>query len=82
LVVFGTTVQLTHSHFDKQETTHSDCALCITAHATAVAAAPPIVLIAVRFLSLVETPPVTERPAPVLSFALFTRPPPTPALPA
>lgn len=82
LAVFGATVQLTHSHFDRNETTHSDCALCATAHATAVAVAPPVVLIAVRFLSPVETPAVAERPNPVLGFALFTRPPPASSVPA
>jgi hypothetical protein len=82
LAVFGATVQLTHGHLDKQETPHSDCALCATAHATAVAAAPPIVLVAVRFLALVEVPAVADRPNPVLAFALSTRPPPAAFLPA
>ena len=82
LVVFGTTVQLTHTHADKNETAHSDCALCNTAHATAVAVAPPIVLIAVRLLAVVETPVVPVRPSLKLGFALFTRPPPVLLLPA
>lgn len=76
LVVFGATVQLTHAHADGKEIAHADCALCLSAHATPVAAAPPIVLVSASFLALIETPVVSERPIFELGFALFTRPPP------
>lgn len=75
LVVFGITVQLTHTHLSK-EISHADCSLCITAHATPVAAGSPNVPVAATFLSVVETPAVLERPTLTLGFAQFTRPPP------
>jgi hypothetical protein len=75
LVVFSATVQVAHSHAD-HETSHADCSLCVVSHAAALTAAPPIVLVLVTFVSRVEIATPITRPQPLLSFALFTRPPP------
>jgi hypothetical protein len=75
LLLFGTTVQLAHSH--PLHENHSDCSLCVTAHAAVVIVLPPSGFVA----------PVThfERPsfrAPrlatrlVLDHPLWNRPPP------
>ena len=81
LVVFGTTLQVAHSHPD-HVASHADCALCVVAHGTAVAAAPAITLVTATLVSQVEAAVPAMRTATPLGFALFTRPPPVDAFPA
>lgn len=78
LVVVLGTVQAAHSHADR--TYHADCALCATAHVAVQASAPPIVLHVTHFESLVEALVLPSRQGSILTFALFTRPPPVDAI--
>lgn len=75
LVALGTTVQVAHSHLDK-DASHADCSLCVIAHVGAEAVPAPVTLAVATFVSLIETTSPVTRPAAVLTFALFTRPPP------
>jgi hypothetical protein len=80
LVVVCGTIQVVHTH-PQGDISHSDCALCVTAHVAVQAAAAPVVLHHVApVVSRVEAF-VAPRPAQTLStFALFTRPPPVSAV--
>jgi hypothetical protein len=81
LVVCFATIQVVHTHPD-HAASHADCSLCVAAHATAVATAPPIVVIVVSIVSRVEIASPVTRPAALLTFSLFIRPPPAVSLPA
>jgi hypothetical protein len=75
LLLFGTTVQLTHSHAAHEN--HADCSLCVTAHV-----AVDIVILPSGFVAPVAA---VERPATqapriltrlILEHPLWNRPPP------
>jgi hypothetical protein len=78
LVLMSGMIQAAHFHADTQA--DHDCALCMTAHSVAQAAAP----VALLFTSLrVETPPAARtiaRPRDAVHFRLASRPPPLPFL--
>jgi hypothetical protein len=79
LLLFGTTVQLTHSHTPNEN--HSDCSLCVTAHA-----AVEIVILPSGFVAPVThvERPIAQAPHAIkrlaLEHPLWNRPPP-PSLP-
>jgi hypothetical protein len=76
ILLFGT-LSVTHSHVDGK--VHSDCGLCVTAHAAVhMSAPPPQIFIAQVFTGLEAVRPVA-RPQSVPQFALFSRPPPADA---
>src|SRR5271156_7208275 len=76
LVVVCGTIQVVHVH-PQGDISHSDCALCVTAHLGVQAADGPVTLLHIApVISFVETF-VAPTPTQNLStFALFTRPPP------
>jgi hypothetical protein len=76
LVVACGTIQVVHVH-PQGDISHSDCALCATAHLSVQLAETPVTLHhIVPVTSVVETF-VAPTPTQTLStFALFTRPPP------
>jgi hypothetical protein len=76
LVVSCGTIQVVHVH-PQGDLSHSDCALCATAHLSVQLAETPVTLHHVApVVSAVETF-VAPVPAQTIStFALFTRPPP------
>jgi hypothetical protein len=80
LVVVCGTIQAVHVH-PQSDISHSDCALCVTAHVAVEVAAAPVMLHHVApVVSAVEVF-VAPRPVQRLStFALFTRPPPVNAV--
>lgn len=75
LVVFGSTVQVAHSH-PGGDISHADCSLCATAHVVAQVVSSPIVLQAALAVSPVQDFAPLPRPSTLSVFALFTRPPP------
>lgn len=77
LVVVLGTVQAAHSHTDHRF--HADCALCATAHAVVQVTVPPVTIHVSHVESLVEALVLPARHGSVLTFALFTRPPPVDA---
>jgi hypothetical protein len=76
LVVACGTIQAVHVH-PQGDISHSDCALCATAHLGVQVADGPVTLLHIApVVSFLETF-VAQTPAKNLStFALFTRPPP------
>ena len=76
LLLFGTTVQLTHSHLPGEN--HADCSLCVTAHA-----AVEIVIVPSGFVAPVAPVERATTLAPhlltrlVLAHPLWNRPPPS-----
>jgi hypothetical protein len=76
LVVACGTIQAVHVH-PQGDLSHSDCALCVTAHVSAQLAETPVTMYHVApVLSVVEAfvaPTLTQT---LSTFALFTRPPP------
>ena len=79
LVLACGTIQAVHVH-PNGDLPHTDCALCLTAHAAVQIAVPSVTLNVTPVVSFVEAsvPPTRTR---VLSiFALFTRPPPVDAV--
>src|ERR1700743_3456594 len=76
LVVACGTIQAVHVH-PQGDISHSDCALCATAHLGVQVAAGPVRLLPITaVVLLVETfvaPTTTQN---LSTFALFTRPPP------
>lgn len=74
LVLVLGVVQAAHSHPDR--VFHADCTLCATAHVAVHPTAPPIVLDVTHVEALVEALVLPTRQANVVTFALFTRPPP------
>ena len=82
LVVACGTIQAVHVH-PQGDLSHSDCALCVTAHVSVQMAESPVTLDHVApVVSAVEAL-VAPTPAQTIStFALFTRPPPVDVVPA
>jgi hypothetical protein len=76
LVIACGTIQVVHVH-PQGDISHSDCALCATAHLSVPLAEAPVTIDHVApVVSAVEsfTPPTATQG--VYTFALFTRPPP------
>lgn len=74
LVVVCGTIQVVHTHPDNIY--HADCALCSTAHAVVQVTVPPVTLHVSHLESVVEALVLSARSGTILTFALFTRPPP------
>jgi hypothetical protein len=81
LVVAAGTVQVAHTHSDGTDT-HADCSLCAAAHVTVELVQTPAPAPVVTVVARVEAVAPSILPAALSTFALFTRPPPTAALPA
>ena len=81
LVLATGTIQAVHSH-PVGDISHTDCALCVTAHVAVEVAQPPVTLIVASVVSAIEVfdPPTREKT--FFTFALFTRPPPADSVPA
>ena len=81
LLLFGTTIQVTHSHLPGES--HADCSLCVTAH-TAV----EIIILPSGFVAPVSQVERFASPPPslvirlVLAHPLWNRPPPATLLSA
>jgi hypothetical protein len=75
LVVFGSTVQVAHSH-PGGDISHADCSLCATAHVVAQVVSSPVVFQAALAVAPVQDFAPLPRPSTLSVFALFTRPPP------
>ncbi len=75
LVVFGSTVQVAHSHAGG-EMAHADCAFCATAHVVAQTVGAPVAVPAALLVAAVAEARPCDRPERISVFALFTRPPP------
>jgi hypothetical protein len=76
LVVVCGTIQAVHVH-PQADVSHSDCALCATAHVGVQVVAVPVTLYRVASVVSAVEALVAPRLAQTLStFALFTRPPP------
>ena len=74
LILVSGTLSVSHSHPDGN--VHSDCSLCVTAHAAVQISVPPAEIAVVCVFIAVETPESIARPQSNLQFALFSRPPP------
>ena len=76
LVVACGTVQAVHVH-PQGDISHSDCALCVTAHVSAQVAQSTVTLHHVApVISTVEAFAAPTPAQTISAFALFTRPPP------
>jgi hypothetical protein len=76
LVVACGTIQAVHVH-PQGDISHSDCALCATAHLSVEVAAAPVTLLHVApVVSIVEAFVAPALARTLSTFALFTRPPP------
>jgi hypothetical protein len=79
LVVACGTIQAVHVH-PQGDLSHSDCALCVTAHVSAQLAETPVTMYHVApVLSAVEAFVAPTLTLTISTFALFTRPPPVDA---
>jgi hypothetical protein len=82
LVVACGTIQAVHVH-PQGDLSHSDCALCVTAHVSVQLAETPATLDHVASVISAVEALVAPTPAQTIStFALFTRPPPVDVVPA
>ena len=75
LVVACGTIQVVHVH-PQGDLSHSDCALCATAHVSVQVAEMPVVVHVAPVVSVVEQFVPSTLPRNFSTFALFTRPPP------
>lgn len=78
LLMFGTTLQLTHIHLDG--TAHQDCALCQTAHNVVRPAAAPPVRRAPVVVRRVVVPAARQCRPRIFATLYWNRPPPDRAL--
>ena len=80
LVVACGTIQAVHVH-PQGDISHSDCALCVTAHLGVQVADLPVTLLhiapVISFVEAFVAPAPTQN---LSTFALFTRPPPVDAV--
>jgi len=81
LVVVCGSIQAVHVHPDG-DILHADCPLCATAHVAVQVVQPPVAEFVAPVLSVVEAFVPIVRTRTFCIFALFTRPPPAPLLPA
>jgi hypothetical protein len=75
LVVLSGTISATHTH-GRDHSLHEDCGLCVAAHATVQETAQPALLTLTAVFTRIETARPIRRPSLILTFDLFTRPPP------
>jgi hypothetical protein len=80
LVVVAGTAQVAHTHADGMA--HADCSLCVAAHVTVQRAKTPAPVPSVAVVTVLEAEPPSVLPIALLTFALFTRPPPAGIVPA
>jgi hypothetical protein len=78
LVVLSGTISATHTH-DHDGALHVDCGLCVAAHATVQVVSQPALPTLTRVYTRIKVARAIRRPAVVLAFDLFTRPPPADA---
>jgi hypothetical protein len=78
LVVACGTIQVVHTH-PQGDVSHSDCALCATAHVVVQISALSVTMHVTPVASTVETIVPLIRSEIFYTFALFTRPPPADA---
>ncbi len=78
LVLAVGTIQAVHVH-PTGDISHTDCALCLTAHAAVQVATPSVTLHVTPVVSFVEAVVLPVRTHVLSTFALFTRPPPVDA---
>ena len=79
LVLACGTIQAVHVH-PNGDLPHTDCALCLTAHAAVQIAVPSVTLNVTPVVSFVEASVPPTRTRVLSTFALFTRPPPVDAV--
>ena len=72
--LFGT-IQVAHVH-PNDNLSHTDCALCLTAHLAVQVALPAVTLHVSPVVSFVEALLAPAHSRELSTFALFTRPPP------
>jgi len=77
LVAFSATIQVAHAH-ELSGPAHSDCSLCMIAHAGIVPHAPEVIPAPVEHAAGVEILPA-ETPRDCFIFGFYTRPPPAEA---
>jgi len=78
LLMFGTTVQLTHIHLDAKA--HQDCALCQSAHNVIRPAVAAPVQRSIAVVRRVAVPLTRQYREHIFSFSHWNRPPPTGAI--
>lgn len=81
LVVVVGTAQVAHVHADGADT-HANCSLCVAAHVTVHIAKTPVPAPPATVVAKVETLLQAVLPSVRTPFSLYTRPPPTAAVPA
>jgi hypothetical protein len=82
LVLVTGTVQVAHTHADGADT-HASCSLCAVAHITVhLAQTPAPAQAPAAIVTMLQALPPAAIASALSTFALFTRPPPTAALPA
>ena len=75
LVVACGTIQAVHVH-PAGDISHSDCALCATAHLAVQVVSPAVTVFTAAIVAAVETATPVARNTTFSTYALFTRPPP------
>ncbi|HTW47461.1 MAG TPA: hypothetical protein VMD92_05905 [Acidobacteriaceae bacterium] len=78
LVLMSGMIQAAHFHADGQ--LDHDCALCMTAHSVAQAAAPIALIFTSRQVEALAAPRTIARARDAVHFRLASRPPPLPFL--
>jgi hypothetical protein len=76
LIAFSTTIRIAHAH--DQGKSHSDCSLCLMAHAGIAPQTPAVVPVAAEHAAEVEIPRA-DAPRDSFIFSFYTRPPPAEA---
>jgi hypothetical protein len=75
LLMVGGVVSATHNHA-KEDVSHQDCSLCVTAHMAVQVAVTVTQVTTAQVFTRVETSQPVSRPQFTPQFALFSRPPP------
>jgi hypothetical protein len=75
LIVLGGIISVTHTH-SKEETSHQDCSLCVTAHMAVQVAVVVTQVTTSQVFTRVEASSPVAQPQFTPQFALFSRPPP------
>lgn len=74
LVAFSASIQVAHAH-DALGGSHSDCSLCLIAHAGITPHTPAVIPLPVKHAAAIEVLR-TDAPRQLFVFSYFTRPPP------
>ena len=81
LVILAGAVQVAHTHADRTDA-HANCSLCAAAHITVHLVQAPAPVAAASVVATLDALPPSVLTGALLTFALFTRPPPAATLPA